>query len=98
MVDLGLPRPPRSVAEALGTKAIPADLSIILALHSRTVREDGAACTLEVRLGQVIHSFLAELASEVDLVPGLERVTIAGLDPDGRVLLMHSILSLQGNI
>ena len=98
MVDLGPPRPPRSVAEALGTKAIPADLSIILALHSRTVREDGAACTLEVRLGQVIHSFLAELASEVDLVPGLERVTIAGLDPDGRVLLMHSILSLQGNI
>ena len=42
--------------------------------HSQTVREDGTARTLEERLDQVIHSFLSQLVSGVDLVLGLERV------------------------
>ena len=46
----------------------------------------------------MIHYFLAELASEVDLVPGLERVTIVGIDPDGRVLLMKSLISVRVNV
>ena len=74
MVNQGPPQTPHSVAEALGTGAIPADLAAILAAHSRTVREDGTARTLEERLVQVIHSFMAQLVSGVDLVPRLERV------------------------
>ena len=52
----------------------------------------------KVRFGRVIHSLLAELASEVDLFPGLERVTMVRLDPYGRVLLMHSLFSVRVNV
>ena len=52
----------------------------------------------EERSVQVIHSFLAQLASGADLVPGLEQVTMVGLDPGGRVLLMHSLFSVWVNI
>ena len=52
MVNPGPLRPPRLVAEALGTGAIPSELSMILADHFRTVREDGAALSLYKRLGQ----------------------------------------------
>ena len=74
MVDLEPLQPHRSVKEALGTGAIPAELAPILAAYSQTVRKDGTARTLEERLVQVIHSFLAQLVSGVDLVPRLERV------------------------
>ena len=50
MVNPGSPRPPRLVAEALGTREIPAKLAAILADHSQTVRKDGAALTAEKRL------------------------------------------------
>ena len=53
---------------------------------------------LEERSVRVIHSFLAQLASGADLVPGLEQVTMVGIDPGGRVLLMHSIFSVRVNI
>ena len=45
----------------------------------------------EVRSGWAIHSFLEELALGVVPVPGLKRVTMFGFDPDGRLLLMHSL-------
>ena len=86
------------MAEALGTGAIPSELAAIIAAHSRTVREDGTARTPEVRSGRVIHSFLAKLASEVYLVPCLERVKMVRLNPDGRVLLMYSLFSVQVNV
>ena len=78
MFDPGLPWLPRSVVEALGTGEI----------HSQTVREDRTARP-KVRLFPVIHSFLAEILLEVDLVPGLERAMMVGLDRDRRMLLMH---------
>ena len=95
MVDPGGLRPPCSVAEDLGTGAIPAKLSAILAAHSQTVSKDGAALTAEKRSGQGIHSFLVQLESGVDPVPGLDRVTVVGVDPDGRVHLMHSLFYVQ---
>ena len=52
----------------------------------------------EERLGRVINSFLVQLASGVDLVPSLERVTMVGLDPYERVLLLHSLFSVQVNV
>ena len=95
MVDPGPLRPPRLVVEALGIGEILSKLADILAAYSRTVCYDRTSLTPEVRSGRVIHSFLEELASEVDLVPGLERVTMVGLDPDERVLLMHLIFSFR---
>ena len=46
----------------------------------------------------MIHSFLAELASMVELVPGLDWVKMVGLDPDGRVILMHLLFSVRVNV
>ena len=86
------------VTEALGTGAIPAELAAILAAHSQPVREDGTACTLEECSGQVIHSFQAQIASGVDPVPGMERVTAVILGPDRRVLLIHSLFSVWVNV
>ena len=80
------------VAKALGTGAIPAKLDAILAAHSRTVGEDGTALTPEKCLVRGIHSFLAQIVSGVDPVLGLEQVTVVGVDLDGRVHLMHSLL------
>ena len=91
MVDPALPRPPRLVAEALGTGEISADLAAILAAHYQTVYEDGTALTPEKRSGQGIHSFLEQLALGVDPVPGLEQVTVVRVDPDERVHFMHSL-------
>ena len=95
MVNPGPPRPPRLVAEALGTRSILAKLAAILTDHSRTVREDGAALTPEKRSGRGIHTFLAQLASGVDPVPGLEQETVVRVYPDRRVHLMLSIFSVQ---
>ena len=46
----------------------------------------------------MIHSFLEELALEVDLVPGLERVTMIGLDLGVRVIFIHSLFSVRVNV
>ena len=86
------------MAEALGTGAIPAELATILAAHSRNVCKDETARTPEKRSGRLIHSFLTQLASGVGPVPGLEQVTLVGLDPDRRVLLVHSLFSVWFNI
>ena len=79
MVDLAPLWPPWLVAEALGKKAIPAKLSAILAAHFRTVRKDGVARSSEKRLGRGIHSFLTQLALGVNLITGLERVSLVGV-------------------
>ena len=97
MVDPVPPRPPRLVAKALGTREIPAELVAILATYSQTVCEDRKSRTPEERSDQVIHSLLAQLASGMDLIPVLERVKMAGLYPDRRVLLMHSFFSVRVN-
>ena len=44
-----------------------------------------------------MHSFLAHLALGEVLVPGLERVTLVGVDKDRRVHLMHSLFSVRVN-
>ena len=35
------------------------------------------------------------MALGVEPVPGLERVILVGIDPDGRVHLMHSLFSVR---
>ena len=95
MIDLGLSRSPRSVAEALGTGTIPAELAAILAAHSRTVRKDSSAGTPEEHTGQGLHSFLSHLTLWKVLVPGLESVTLVGVDKDGKVHIMRSLFSVR---
>ena len=47
---------------------------------------------------RVTHSFLEKLLSGVVPVPGLERVTMVRLNPDGRVLLIFSLFSVRVNV
>ena len=98
MVELGLSRSPWSVVKVLGTGSILAELAAILAKHSWTVRKDGTARTPEERTGQGQHAFLLHLALGEVPVPGLERVTLVGVDEDGRVHLMHSLFSIRVNV
>ena len=98
MVDPGLPRSPWLVAEALGTGSIPANMAAILTEHSRTVRKDGTARTPEECTGRGLHAFLSYLALGEVPVPGLERVTLIGIDADGRVHLMQSLFSVRVDV
>ena len=97
MFGMGLPRSPWSVAEVLRTGTIPAELAAILAAHSLTVRKDGSARTLEECTGRGLHSFLSHIALGEVPVPGLERVTLVGVDNDGRLHLMHSLFSVRAD-
>ena len=98
MVDPGLRRSPRSVVEVLGTGSIPAELVAILAEHYQTIRKDGTARTPEERTGQGLHSFLSNLALGEVPVPGLERITLIGVDTEGRVHLIHSLFSVRVDV
>ena len=98
MVNPGLPRPTRLVAEVLGTGSIPAELAAILVEHSRTVRKDGTARTPEERTGGGLYAILLHLALGEVPVPGLVRVTLVGVDEDGRVHLMHLLFSVRINV
>ena len=93
MIDPGSPRLPRSVAEALGTGAIPGDLSAILTGRFRTVRDYGTALNPDKHSGQGIQSLLEQLASGVDHIPGLERLDLIGVDQDRTVHILHLLFS-----
>ena len=77
------------MVEALGAGVIPAEFAEVLVAHFRTVCKDRAALLAEKLSGRGIHSFMAQLGSEEDPVPGLEQVTLVGVDPYGMVHLMH---------
>ena len=98
MVDPAPLWTPQLVAEALGTRYIPAELVAILAAHSRTVCKDRTARTPEERTGRGLHSFLFYLVLGEVPAPGLERVTLVGVNKDGRVHLMHSLFSFRAEV
>ena len=97
-VDLGLPRSPLSLAEVLGTGSIPSKLAEILAEQSRSVRKDGTARTQNERTCRGMYASLLHLTLGEVPVPELERITLIGIDADGRVHLMHSLLSVLVNV
>ena len=76
MVDPDPPRPPRSVGEVLGTGRLPRNLVKATSAWFRVTREDGRPLSVEKQSGRGVHSFLAHLASGVDLVPGFEWVAL----------------------
>ena len=94
MVGPGPLRPLWLVAEALGTGAILSKLSAILTACFRAVCKYGAALPSDKRFFRVIRSFVAQLVPGVDLIPGLEQVTLLGVDPEGMVHLFHSLFSV----
>ena len=61
------------------TVAIPSELSAILVAHFRTFCKDGVALPSDKRSVRGIHSLLAQLASGVDRISSLERVTLIRL-------------------
>ena len=86
------------MVEALGAGVIPAEFAEVLVDHFRTVCKDRAALLAEKLSGRGIHSFMAQLGSEEDPVPGLEQVTLVGVDPNVMVHLMHFLLSVWVDI
>ena len=94
MVDLNPPPPPWSVGEVLRTGRLPNDLVAELSDRSQVTKEDGGPLFAEKRYGRVVHSFMARMASEVDPVPGFERVVLLQVDPDGTVHILHSLFSV----
>ena len=60
----------------------------------RVAKEDGGPLSRDKRSGRGVHSFLVNLASRVDPVPGFERVVLLQFDPDGTVHFLHSIFSV----
>ena len=78
MVDLIYLRQPRLMVETLRTGAIPAELFTIFAARFWTVCEDEASLSPKKSSGLGIQSFLTQMASGVDPIPGLERVTLVG--------------------
>ena len=86
------------MTEALGTREILDDLSAIITSRFQTVREDGAVLSLEKRSGWGFHYFLEQLVLVMYHIPGLERVTLVEVDPDGMVHLMHLLLSVWVDI
>ena len=89
MVNSDPPQPRRLVVEALSTGAIPGELSVILARCFRTVCESRVPLPSDKRSEQSIHSFLAQLVSGVDHIPGLEQVYLVELDLVRTVNLLH---------
>ena len=94
MVNPSPPRLTQLVAEALGTGEIPDEVSTILTARVWTVHKDGAALSLEKRSGRGIHYFRAHLALGVDLIPGLDQMTLFGGDPDRMVYILKSVFSV----
>ena len=88
MVNLGPLRPPRLVSEALGIGAIPVELSAILADRFQTVCEDRVALPSDKLSGRGVYSFLVQIVLGVDHIPGLDWVTLVGVDPDRTVHLL----------
>ena len=93
-----LTRWPMSVPEVLGTGLIPSELVAILTEHSRIVRKDGSVRIPEERTSWGLHVFLSHLALGEVPVLGLEKVTLVGVDEDGRVHLMHLLFSVRVNV
>ena len=78
----------------LGTSSLPGNLVKALSERFRDMREEVVSLLTEKRSGRGVHSFLAHIASGVDMVPGFEGVAILQVDLDGTVHLMHLLFSV----
>ena len=61
----------------------------------RSVRDGVMACTPEESMDRGLDAFLSHLALGKALVSSLERITLIGVDADGREHLMHSLFFIR---
>ena len=84
-----LPWPPWSVGEVLMTGRLPGNLTGAMSDRLRFTREDRGPLSSEWCDGRGLYAFLGHLSSRVDSVPGLERLSLMGVERDGTVNLLH---------
>ena len=96
MGDLGPPRPPRSVAEVLGTGQPPDDFFVVLSAWFRVTDADGASLPTDIRKGGGFHAFLERLTAETAPVPGLVGLTILGVNRDRGAHILHPFFLCPG--
>ena len=83
------PRPHRLVGEVLNTNQITNALIKILMSRLQTVREDVGALSNDKRAGWSLHSFLSHLVLGVNPAPGLDQLSLLGVNQEGTVHLLH---------
>ena len=83
------PRPPWLMVKVLVTVQIPDELVGALLDQFLVTEEEGGVLLSELRSGRGLHAFSWHLSSGVDPAPGLERLTLLGVDRYGMVHILH---------
>ena len=78
----------------LGTGRNPDDLVGALLDRFQATWEDDGGLSLELRTWRGLHAFLRHITSGVDPVPGMERLTLLGVDRDDTMDLLHLLFSI----
>ena len=78
----------------LGLADSPEILLDVFRVGSESPGKRGGGLSSERRAGRGIHAFLGHLAYRADLVPGMEFLTLLGVNQDGTVHLLHSFFSI----
>ena len=94
MADPERRRPPRSVAEVLGTGRLPDIFSGALSARFRLDGLDRTPLSNDLHKGGGVHAFLGGLTAEEASFLGLEQLTLLGVDQDGGAHTLHSIFSV----
>ena len=79
MGDPNPPRPPWLDGEVLDNRRLPGDLVRALLDWLGVTGEDGGPLSSDTRSVQGIHAFLGNLASRMDIDPGLECPALIGV-------------------
>ena len=83
MAAPGPPRPPWLVGEVIVIIQLPGNLSGALLDRFQVTWEDGGGVlSSELYAGRGLHAFLGHLVSAVDPVPGLECLSLMGVERD----------------
>ena len=94
MADPGIRRPPRLVAEVLGTGQLPVDFFGDFSTQFFLTVSDGTHLLTNLRKGGELHAFLGRLTAEAAQVLGLADLTVLGVDRDGGAHILHSLCSV----
>ena len=94
MADPGIRRPPRLVAEVLGTGRLPINFFGDFSTQFCLTVSDGTHLLTNLLKGGELHAFLGRLTAEAAPVLGLADLTVLGFDRDGGAHILHSLLSV----
>ena len=88
------PRPPQLVGEVLETVQLPDNLVRAFSDQFWVTRGEGGPLSAERRYGRVIHALLGNQAYRLEPSPGMEHLTLLGVNRDGTVYVLHSFFSV----